>query len=47
MAQVTCPWCEVELMTAVLERDQGECPECLTSWRFEDDEPEVDLALAA
>ena len=43
---VTCPWCEAELMTAVFERDEGDCPECLTHWEYEYEAPEV-LALAA
>ena len=47
MAQVACPWCEMELMPAVLERDEGECPECLTRWQFVDDEPVQELLLAA
>ena len=47
MAQVTCPWCEAELMTAVLDRDEGECPECLTRWQFEEDDPAHELAMAA
>jgi len=46
MVEVICLWCEA---TLVLDPDQVEsevtCPECLTSWLFE--EPEVELALAA
>ena len=43
---MTCPWCEAELITTVIDRDEGECPECLTHWEYEYEESEL-LALAA
>jgi len=40
-----CPWCEIELALPLdVEADAQTCPECLTTWRYED-APE--LALAA
>ena len=47
MAQLICPWCETEMMLAVVETDAGECPECLTRWSFEDDVYDDALPLAA
>ncbi len=48
MVDQSCPWCEATLRvdaTTITADDEQTCPECLTTWLF--DEPEVDLALAA
>jgi len=42
---MNCPWCETELELAPEPVEEQQCPECLTSWRFELQEEE--LALAA
>jgi hypothetical protein len=39
-----CPWCEAAIELAA-ESDQQQCPECLSTWCYED--AEVELALAA
>lgn len=46
MKDMTCPWCEVSLELTVDQDDEQQCPECLTSWRYED-EREAEFALAA
>ena len=49
MVQGTCPWCEATLLVelrVVTDDDSQTCPECLTTWTFED-EPVYELALAA
>jgi Zn-finger nucleic acid-binding protein len=43
---MTCPWCEMDLILAADAAEDGECPQCLTHWRYEDEE-EVQIALAA
>ena len=46
MVHMSCPWCEVEIAVGVpANEDEGQCPECLTTWAYEDDR--VELALAA
>jgi hypothetical protein len=40
-----CPWCEAVLLLEAGESAEQSCPECLTTWLYED-EP-VELALAA
>ena len=45
MVHMTCPWCELDLILAAEAAEDVECPECLTRWRFEDEQAE--LALAA
>ena len=45
MVELICPWCEGDLFVAVQARDEEQCPECLTTWRYE--EEDVELALAA
>ena len=47
MTHVVCPWCEVDLLLPVVEKDDGECPECLTRWVFEDAGYDESLPLAA
>ena len=45
----SCPWCEAKLsveLRVVTDDDSQTCPECLTTWTFED-EPVYELALAA
>ena len=44
MSDERCPWCEAELVLRVVT-DEDTCPECGTTWSYED--AEVDLALAA
>ena len=46
MTSITCPWCELELVLAVTD-DEQTCPECLTTWSYESDEAQGELALAA
>ena len=43
---MNCPWCEVPLELAVEQADEQQCPECLTSWCYED-AYESELALVA
>jgi hypothetical protein len=45
MNDTTCPWCETALELAMDEAAEQQCPECLTTWCFED--ADVELALAA
>ena len=42
---MSCPWCEVALELPV-EQEEHQCPECLTTWRYEV-EREAEFALAA
>jgi Zn-finger nucleic acid-binding protein len=46
MFDSTCPWCETDLVLGAKDRDEDQCPECLTTWRYEDEDV-VELALAA
>jgi hypothetical protein len=46
MFDITCPWCETDLVMSAQPRDEDQCPECLTTWRCEE-EDFVELALAA
>jgi len=45
MNDTTCPWCEAELVLRVVGEEQS-CPECGTTWSYED-ETEVDAHLLA
>jgi hypothetical protein len=45
MNDVTCPWCETELVLRLIGEEQT-CVECGTSWTYEDDE-KIELPLAA
>jgi ribosomal protein L37AE/L43A len=44
MNDTTCPWCETDLVLR-LAADEQTCPECGTTWSYEEQEEE--LALAA
>ena len=46
MNDLTCPWCEANLEIAAQEAAEQQCPECLTTWCYEE-EADVDLPLAA
>lgn len=49
MVEQQCPWCEASLrieLRVVKDDDAQTCPECLTTWSFED-EPAYELTLAA
>jgi predicted Zn finger-like uncharacterized protein len=49
MVQQTCPWCEAAFrveLHVVTDDESGNCPECLTTWTYEE-EPVLELALAA
>ena len=49
MIEQSCPWCEATIhveLRVVTDADAQTCPECLTTWSFED-ESEAQLALAA
>ena len=43
MSDSACPWCEAEVVleTAALEQS---CPDCQTTWRYEDEPVELPLA---
>ncbi len=45
MQEIACPWCESALDLVVARADEQQCPECLTTWLYE--ESELDLPLAA
>ncbi|HUP83339.1 MAG TPA: hypothetical protein VM284_04020 [Candidatus Limnocylindria bacterium] len=49
MVEQNCPWCEAPLrveLHVVTDDEAGACPECLTTWTYEND-PVYELALAA
>lgn len=46
MNDVTCPWCATELVLRVVG-DEQTCTDCGTTWRYEDEAEDVELALAA
>lgn len=46
MNDTTCPWCEAELVLRVTGAEQS-CPECGTTWSYEDETETADLPLAA
>lgn len=45
MSDLNCPWCDGDMGAAAIEVREQTCPECMTTWCYED-EP-VELALAA
>lgn len=45
MNDTSCPWCEADLVLRVID-DEQTCPECGTTWSYED-EHAVELPLAA
>ena len=42
---LSCPWCETDPILRIVA-DEQTCPECGTTWMYED-EPGIDLPLAA
>ena len=46
MNDTTCPWCEAELVLRVVGEEQS-CPECGTTWSYEDERDVDELLLAA
>ena len=44
MRDDTCPWCECTLELRVDQADEQQCPECLTSWTYVEDLPDLRLA---
>jgi hypothetical protein len=47
MVEIDCPWCETTLRAdPAVTADEGSCPECLTTWSYEN-ESEYELSLAA
>ena len=47
MVEMTCLWCEAALRVEFSQVDDEQtCPECLSSWSYED-APEVAWAVAA
>lgn len=46
MNDITCPWCETRLDGYGEGEDEQQCPECLTTWFYEEAEFEA-LPLAA
>ena len=45
MSDMACPWCEARLEGSSDGSDEQQCPECLTTWCYED--ADVDLLIAA
>lgn len=45
MNDIACPWCEIRLDSFNEAADEQQCPECLTTWSYE--EAEVEMPLAA
>ena len=43
MFEMDCPWCEATLAVDG-NAEAGQCPECLTSWVYEDDVDALPLA---
>ncbi len=46
MSDIGCPWCDLELPFETLVAESATCPECHTTWRYEEDD-EVELPIAA
>ena len=45
MVDVSCPWCEEELGVPLdVQANEQTCPECLTTWSYEQ---AAEVALAA
>ncbi len=44
MNDVACPWCETRLEGWNEGADEQQCPECLTTWCYEEAESEFLLA---
>jgi hypothetical protein len=44
MNDVACPWCETRLEGWNESADEQQCPECLTTWCYEETELEPPLA---
>jgi hypothetical protein len=42
MNDLTCPWCESGLEQLASQEQQ--CPECLTTWTYEEEPEELGLA---
>jgi phage FluMu protein Com len=47
MIEIRCPWCEEPVLVELSESVQQSCPECLTSWSFEETAAEEPIAMAA
>jgi uncharacterized Zn-finger protein len=47
MNEMTCPWCEVALELQADQKGEQQCPECLTSWRYEYDYEQGHVLAAA
>ena len=45
MNDLACPWCEAAIELAADDATEQQCPECLTTWCYE--EMDVELPLAA
>ena len=45
MSDACCPWCEADLVLRLVS-DEQTCPECGTTWSYEDEATE-ELPLAA
>jgi Zn-finger nucleic acid-binding protein len=46
MSDMSCPWCEADLVLRVVD-DEQTCPECGTTWSYEDEAAEIELLIAA
>jgi uncharacterized protein YbaR (Trm112 family) len=47
MIDLCCPWCEAQLAVETEQVDEQVCPDCLTSWRYVNEEPLTGMAAAA
>ena len=45
MNDINCPWCETRLEGFNEAAEEQQCPECMTTWCYE--EAELELPLAA
>jgi hypothetical protein len=46
MVDISCPWCEEQLLELEPAADEQSCPACLTSWSYVE-EPVTGMAVAA
>ncbi|MDQ3937579.1 MAG: hypothetical protein M3253_02745 [Chloroflexota bacterium] len=44
MVELSCPWCEASLVVETELEVERTCPECLTTWAYEDVAADTPLA---
>ncbi len=44
MSNAMCPWCEAAIELAADDTVEQQCPECMTTWCYEESEFELPLA---